>query len=143
MIIYILMFIFMFVLSVQDIRNREISAKLLMICAVISISGAVIGILSNNMSIIDVAISLLPGAGLLLLSFVTRQQIGYGDGLIALILGPALGIEILIIGLMAAFFGSGVFSLILLAVKKAKRKSRIPFVPFITLGTVVAYFATI
>ena len=143
MVIYILMLFAMLALSVQDIKRKEISAKLLIIGMIISVIGALIGVLIENMSLYDIALSLLPGALLLLLSFVTRQQIGYGDGLVALILGPALGIEILIIGLLIAFFGSGVFSMILVFVKKAKRKSRIPFVPFITLGTAVAYFAKI
>lgn len=143
MIVYILMLIVMLALSVQDIKNKEISGKLLITGAIISCLGAVMGVLGNKMSIPDVALSLLPGIGLLALSFVTRQQIGYGDGLVALILGPALGIEMLAIGMLIAFFGSGVFSLILLSIKKAKRKSRIPFVPFITFGMAVACFAKI
>ena len=143
MVIYILMFIVMLILSVQDIKNKEISAKLLVVSAIISLVGAFIGVWKNNLSITDVVVSLLPGAGMLFLSFATRQQIGYGDGLVALVLGPAFGIRIMLLGIVIAFFGSSIFSIILLLLKKAEKKTRIPFVPFITLGTAVACFAKI
>lgn len=143
MVIYILVFIVMLLLSVQDVKNKEISARLLVISAVISFAGAFIGVWKNNLSITDVVVSLLPGAGMLFLSFATRQQIGYGDGLVALVLGPAFGIRIMLLGIVIAFFGSSIFSIILLLLKKAEKKTRIPFVPFITLGTAVACFAKI
>lgn len=143
MVIYILMFIVMLILSVQDIKNKEISAKLLVVSAIISLVGAFIGVWKNNLSITDVVVSLLPGVGMLFLSFATRQQIGYGDGLVTLVLGPAFGIWTMLLGIVIAFFGSSIFSIILLLLKKAEKKTRIPFVPFITLGTAVACFAKI
>lgn len=143
MVIYILMFIVMLILSVQDIINKEISAKLLVVSAIISLVGAFIGVWKNNLSITDVVVSLLPGVSMLFLSFATRQQIGYGDGLVTLVSGPAFGIWTMLLGIVIAFFGSSIFSIILLLLKKAEKKTRIPFVPFITLGTAVACFAKI
>ena len=68
MVIYILMLFAMLALSVQDIKRKEISAKLLIIGMIISVIGALIGVLIDNMSLYDIALSLLPGALLLLLS---------------------------------------------------------------------------
>lgn len=143
MVIYILMFGVLLALTVQDIRTKEISSKLLIALAVISVIGAVIGLWRGNLSPVDLVISFIPGAILLLLSVISRQQMGFGDGITALILGPAFGIKIVTIGLLSAFFMGGIFSIILIITKEARAKSRIPFLPFMTMGMVVACFAKI
>ncbi len=84
----------------------------------------------------ELLVALLPGGICLLLSFVTREQIGYGDGWLLLNLGMSLGAgavwELWMVGLLASF----AVSVVLLCSRRAKRSFRIPFVPFLCMGYV-------
>ncbi len=130
--------IFIIICTIFDIRKKEIPVFLIGLFGCISI--LTIGIIGEK-TWADIACSLVPGSILLLLSLCTRESIGYGDGMVALVLGILMGygecIAIIIIGLM----GSAVCALILLACGKVKGKSRLPFLPFLAVGLGVFYIA--
>lgn len=77
---------------------------------------------------------MLPGVFLLAAAWITRQEIGYGDGVVLLVIGLYLGFSA----------GTGIFltallllspvSLFYIAVRKAGRKKRLPFVPYLLAG---------
>ena len=134
MIMKILLFIVLLAASAEDIRKKEISAPVLALCIVLSGAAIAQGLLGGE-SILHLAVlPLLPGAVLTLLSLLTRQGIGLGDGLLLLFMGPCMGFSGTVLGLMTALFAGSIFSGILLAIRKATRKTRIPFVPFVALG---------
>ena len=124
--------------SIEDIRKKEILLWEILACAILSVAAVFMSFYKASPDIIDILLSLLPGALLLLLSFISREGIGYGDGLIILAAGPALGFYDLLTALMTAIILSGLFSGILLIFKKAKRKTRIAFAPFLAVGCAVA-----
>jgi prepilin signal peptidase PulO-like enzyme (type II secretory pathway) len=126
--------IILFISSIEDIRKKEILLWEILTCAVLSAAAVGLAFYENNFDIPDILRSLLPGAVMLLLSLITREGIGYGDGLIILAAGPALGFNDLFMALMTAIVLSGFFSGILLVLKKAKRKTRIAFAPFLAVG---------
>lgn len=124
--------------SIEDIRKKEILLWEILTCALLSVAAVFMSFYKGGFDILEVLLSLLPGAAMLFLSFVTREGIGYGDGLIILAAGPALGLYDLLITLMIAVCLSGLFSGTLLVLKKAKRKTKIAFAPFIAIGCFVA-----
>ena len=73
-------------------------------------------------------------------AFLTREGIGYGDGILALLLGPVFGTEVMWAGLFLAFLLSALCSILLLACKKADRKTCLPFIPFLTSALGVVQF---
>ena len=79
-------------------------------------------------------LSLIPGIGFFLLSFLTREKVGYGDGWVLLMIGLFSGFSrcfmILLIGLLL----ESMVAIILLALKKIQRDREIPFSPFLLLG---------
>lgn len=91
------------------------------------------------------------GAGLLILGgfyFLTNliypQGMGFGDVKLAGVLGLFLGYlgwGALIVGGFSAFLIGGLISVILMAAKKANRKTAIPFGPFMLLGAWLGVFA--
>ncbi len=129
--------------SVTDIRKREIPLWEIAAAAVISLVAAGLKVYGKETDIAGIALSLLPGVGLILISLATSQGIGMGDGLMLLAIGPALGLYRTGLGMLLAFFVSSLFSLALIILKKAGRKTRIPFIPFMTIGTGVAIFAAL
>ncbi len=121
--------------SIEDIRKKEVLLWEIVACAGVSLAEGMMDLHSGSLSLWEPALSLIPGLVMLILSVVTRQGIGPGDGLLVLAAGPALGLSGTITSLAAAFCISGLFSGILLLTKKAGKKTKIPFVPFMAVGT--------
>ncbi len=88
------------------------------------------------------------GAGLFLLYFVlalvSRGGMGMGDVKLAAVLGLYLGFlgwGNLLVGAFAAFLFGGVFGILLLIVRRAGRRTAIPFGPWMILGAWLGVFA--
>ncbi|WP_051688574.1 prepilin peptidase [Butyrivibrio sp. AE2032] len=129
--------------SMVDIRKQEVPIWAL--GAGIIISGARIAIdsVTGSFDPVGIALSLIPGAAFLILALVTRQGVGYGDGLMLLCIGPAFGLYRLALGLFISLFICSLFSGILLLMKRAKGGTRIPYIPFLTIGMGAMIFAQV
>lgn len=79
----------------------------------------------------------LPGTFLLVTSRISKNAIGAGDGLIVLITGWFLGAGAATEILFWSLLCSAVFGIVLIMVRKASRKTEIPFIPFLLLGYLV------
>lgn len=124
--------------SIEDIRKKEIHLWEILTCGVLSVAAEAMAFYQGTFDLTDLLLSLLPGALMLFLSFITREGIGYGDGLLILAAGPALSAGNLTMALAIAIVISGLFSGILLVLKKAGRKSKIAFAPFMFMGCLAA-----
>lgn len=69
--------------------------------------------------------------------FSGGRAMGWGDVKLAGAMGILLGFGPVLLALMLAFVIGGVVGMVLIALKKAGRKSMIPFGPFLTISTVV------
>lgn len=112
---------FLCILSIEDILERQISMKWVLI---LGVSG--IGYLFK-MGHYPV---FFPGILLLLMGYCTKEQIGYGDGFLILALGTWASIEVICCMLYIAVILSFIVSICF-------RKKEIPFVPFLTIGYIV------
>ncbi|MEV6395159.1 A24 family peptidase [Streptomyces sp. NPDC051907] len=80
------------------------------------------------------------GAGYLLLFLIHPAGMGFGDVKLALSLGIALGWHgwaVLLVGAFAGFLLGSLYGVALIALRRAGRKSAIPFGPFMILGALV------
>lgn len=68
------------------------------------------------------------------LSKITRENFGYGDSVLILILGVFLGLWNVLSVICIAFFLSAVYAVLLLALCRCGKKRAFPFVPFLALG---------
>jgi len=79
----------------------------------------------------------------LILALVKPGGMGFGDvklaGVIGLFLGW-IGVGSVVVGLFSAFLLGGLFSIGLLVLRKAGRKSGIPFGPWMLIGAWVGVF---
>lgn len=128
----------MAVLAIVDIREKAIPSILLIIFGMMA---AIYAVMQGNGEWITVFYSLLPGAFLLLVSLCTRESVGYGDGWAVMALGGLIGMEGCIMTVCTGLVLSAVFSLILLVLHKVNGKSRLPFLPFLTVGLGVWMYA--
>ncbi len=74
------------------------------------------------------------GAVLLLFSYFSKEAFGFADGIVVFVCGVVLGLYDTVLLCFFATLYSGGYSAVLLLMKKAGRKSRIPFLPFLLLG---------
>ncbi len=128
--------LFLGILSVSDIRTKTIpgwSAPLY--CVVVGVLHLILG----DLSAWQLLAGLIPGAILLLLSWIFSSSIGAGDGLAVLACGCALGLEREFAALTAALIICAIFGMILLVRKKAKRTDTLPFLPFLTASHIVMF----
>lgn len=135
-IVNIVMAVLLGAAAVTDLRKREISVCMLVMLTVLSSAAALMQ--KENLW------ELLGGIGIGMLFFLisrcTREQIGYGDSWLILILGIYVGASKLLSLLLAASFGAGIFSLIFCVIYKWNRKYSIPFIPFLTAAFVGVVF---
>lgn len=126
--------VFLGICSASDIKRKEIH---LLIIGIFGISGILFQVCTGNIATWKWGLGALMGISMLGISFVTREAIGYGDGLVIGVLGLWLGIvpafEILFLGLCA----SALVSAVLIIIKKVARGYRIAFVPFILLAWIL------
>lgn len=117
----------------SDIRNREVSV----IAGIGSSVWAVIlrmamGELRWNVNgAAFLCKAVIPGILLLLAGRITRQAIGYGDGILILVCGFYLGGRTAGLLFLTGLFCLFPVSLVLLISGKAKREQELPFAPFL------------
>jgi len=133
----------MIVGCVNDIRKMVVPYWEIFLGGALSVLKIILDILGGNADYAGMLLSLLPGIVLLITSYATRGGIGKGDGLLCLALGPSLGFMNLVIGLVIAFFISGIFSVFVFVTNKNRTELLIPFVPFMTFGMGVMMFVQI
>lgn len=107
-------------LSVSDIRNKKVSGRALTLWGILTVFWKIVDF--NQIRVF------------LLVSKVTEEAIGYGDSVAIMILGGYLGFWKVVGVLAAAFFTSGVCSVILAFRGRVKT---MPFFPFLTLGYIL------
>ena len=126
------------VLSILDIRFRKMPVWLLVVGGIAGTGYQIWKwVKGDPVSIVLIGVGVIVGILFLGVSKITGQALGYGDGIIILILGICLGFWDLSIVLMIAFFIASVMAIALIVVKKGKKKRTMPFVPFLCIGYIV------
>ena len=133
----------MIICCVNDIRMLKVPYWEIGLGGALSFLKVLLDVTGHNADPAGMLLSLLPGILLLITSCVTRGGIGKGDGLLCLALGPSLGPLNIVMGLLIAFFISGVFSAVVFVRNRYRKELLIPFVPFMTLGMGVMMFVQV
>jgi prepilin signal peptidase PulO-like enzyme (type II secretory pathway) len=75
------------------------------------------------------------------LSFFSREKwMGMGDAYLVILLGLILGWPKILLGLFLAFAIGAICGIILIALKKKKMQSQLPFAPFLIVGAFLTLF---
>lgn len=133
------MMVILLVGSIYDWKYFGLPVWLLLAGAVGGISGAVYSLFWEKSSVINVIMAFLPGTIALMLSYITKEQIGYGDGLILISMGGCMGIEQILVVVGIALGASFVVSVALVILRRVERTQKLPFVPFLFAGWIMAW----
>ena len=73
----------------------------------------------------------IPGIFLLMLAWITKENVGYGDGISVFLLGGMVGFRNCIWVLCISMILLSFVGVIMLLIKRANRKTKIPYLPFL------------
>lgn len=125
--------VWMFLCSIQDIKRKEIHISLLIMGVVPIMVSSIFWV---EISLQNRLLGILLGGILLIIHWFSKGQIGLGDVIVVSILGGSLGFYLCSGILMFSLFLSAILSLVLIVFKRVKRKTTIPFTPFLFIGYV-------
>lgn len=121
-------------LALEDIKTRKIRSMSIIVFA---LAGAILSFLNGNWFDWRLILGFIPGIFVLFLGLLTKETIGYGDGLVILALGCYLNI-FEIIGLsMLALTLAGLAAVFLIVVYHKGKKELLPFVPFLFVAHLI------
>lgn len=131
----IIMVLYLLVLSIYDCKEKRVPVWLLYIGGMFVTIVSVIDVM-RGVTIWLPLLGTLPGILLIFVAFVTGKM-GIADGIVLTIAGVLLGPQeswiIFVISLMLIF----VSSVFLLLMRKIKLRTRIPYIPFLTVAFVL------
>lgn len=125
------------IMSVADIRSKRVPMWMLGIGALGAAGVLLYEGVNGELNSWQVCRGLIPGVILLAAAFATGKA-GQADGVIVILLGVLMGYDGCIAAALSGLFLLSLFSGILLALRRVKRNTKIPFVPFLTAGWLVA-----
>ncbi|MDD2957336.1 MAG: prepilin peptidase [Lachnospiraceae bacterium] len=123
-----LVLIFLIICCITDL-NKKIIWKPVTILVFAGVCTA--HFILKDMELWNILCGCLPGLCLLAAGLATREAIGYGDGLVIMSCGAAIGFADVTALLLLGLFFSAIWAAILLIVRKAGKKDSFPFVPFL------------
>ena len=130
-IVHICLIIILGVICVFDIKRKKIPVYMLIVLAA---AGIISNFTVGEFDIEKRIIAILPGMILLIVSMITKQQIGYGDGMIILIMGLYIDIDDILSIVLSSFLLSSIAAIILMTVFKKKKNFEMAFSPFLLIG---------
>lgn len=124
-------------MSVWDVKNRGVPVWLLGSGGIV-VSAAAFVRWSAKDDWIGLCLGLIPGVVILLLTVIT-QMVGLGDGIALLSLGMYAGGGTGFAALALGLFAASVYAVILLHTRRGSGQTRMPFLPFLTLGWLIVW----
>lgn len=121
--------------SIWDIRSKKLPAGLLVLSI---LTGGILIAMNRDINWRQdwrlYVIGILIGILLLLAGRFCGGCIGMADGIVTAVIGGMIGYHDTLLLLMNGILAAAVFSILLIVIKKAGRKTTIPFIPFMLLG---------
>ena len=116
--------------SAYDLKFRRISVQAVGLLG----AGAILYRIVTGAGILELVAGLLPGRVLVILAICTRESSGMGDGLMLCAIGLFTGMKQAVAVLGMALVLASVLSMVLLILRKAGRKTEVPFLPCLWAG---------
>ena len=119
--------------AIRDIRTKRITGY-------ICLMGILAALFIREMILREdsriIFIDLIPGAVMYVIAFFSKERIGKGDALSLMFIGAVTGSETVLMSLFVSLTIAAILSAILLALKKVRKDTKLPFIPFLSIGVI-------
>lgn len=123
--------------AINDFKKREI---LLLPTISYGLFGCFILLSEKHTSFFRSLLCLLPGFFLLAVGKASNGKVGYGDGILILVLGVWTGFLECLLTLTAGLLLASIWAAAALILKIHNKKDTIPFIPFLLIGYLARIF---
>ncbi|MDD5935925.1 MAG: prepilin peptidase [Clostridiales bacterium] len=135
------LFLLLLLCTIEDIRKKKIIIwHLLLVVPFLIVDIIFNTIVTCNLSWIERLCGLGIGMIFMVLSKLTKGQVGMGDGYLIAVFGIMLGAWRNLEIITYSFLASAVISIILLSFFHFGKKRTIPFIPFLFFGFLCSFF---
>jgi leader peptidase (prepilin peptidase) / N-methyltransferase len=135
---FILLSFISIIVSLIDFKHQIIPDSIVILTFILSV--LTISIFAFDVSFTDTVLGMLVGGGLLFILALIPGAMGGGDVKFMFALGSFLGLNITLWALLLAFVLASCISIMLLLFKVKGRKEHIPFGPFLSVGSLIAFY---
>lgn len=115
--------------AVLDLWKKKLPVVFLLVMLV---AAFVTNLLLKRVVLWEMIAGVLYGGVFLLIAFLTKGSVGFGDGIMIAATGAWTGVLFVLSASVFGFLSAGIFGLIYIKVKKMDRKTKLPFAPFYT-----------
>lgn len=134
------------VAAIYDLKTKSISRQLELL-GLVPVAAALIMSAVSGADLWEgirmMLLGLIPGVITAIIAYVTKGGIGLGDAAVILVIGCSVGLMPAVEILGTAFLMVCLFSVVLLIAGRMTRKSRLPFIPFLTAAYMAGFAARI
>ena len=127
-------FIFLGLMSLFDIKYKRLPEVSLFLGITAAL---IVRILYTVLPVSSYIMASFIGLTFIAVSFFTKEEIGYGDGLVILFVGILSGVENLLFVIFQAFLLCAFTGILLLLTAGKKKDLSLPFIPFIFVAFVL------
>lgn len=124
---------FLGICALFDCRKKRVPLAVILAGIILAFFCRLTGIVRDTVWE-SMLLAVLPGILFLLLAFLTREKVGYGDGWMLIMIGMFVGARKGMLILLVSLVMESIAVIILLACRKITREEEIPFAPFLLLG---------
>ena len=122
------------VCAVYDVRKKRIPILPIVFGILFAAIVRIRHIWAGEAAFLEIILSILPGIFILTVGFCSKEKVGYGDGILLVMIGLMTGFLFCLGVLCISLAGSCIYALFLLVFQKAEREAAFPFVPFLALA---------
>ena len=119
--------------TIKDIRTKRINGY---ICAVGMMVAFFVREIVLEEESLNLLIDLIPGTVVYALAIFSNEKIGKGDAIALLFIGAVAGKNTVLMSLFVSFSIAALLSAVLLVLKKVRKDTKIPFIPFLSVGVI-------
>lgn len=130
MVTYLIVMFMLIYESVIDIRYKKIDVRAAIAACIVSI---LIGCIFYGHPVINILYGIIFGGFLIMLAWVSKQRIGYGDAVVFMVLGMCLEPVRVLWILWSSMVMAGVYGMVKIIVFNKSRSLALPYVPFVTI----------
>lgn len=136
MTVIILTSVWLVTLSLFDMRYKRVPIWLILSGGILAGGMLIYQWIAEESEIAECFFGMIPGIALLLLALSTHKA-GWADGVVTMFLGTVLGFWQCVLAVMFSLILISVMSLLLIIFRRADKGTKVPFIPFLTLGFIL------
>lgn len=125
------LFLFLSICAFYDVKEKQLSAVFLIGVFVAIAAGE---LFIGQKAVTELMLDIIIGGVFLGIALVSKQAVGYADGVVLCCSGLILGVYANLNLLFYSLIAISICSIVMLLLRKATVKDRIPFLPFMLVG---------